>query len=100
MEGRKLSRARPRPPGTAQTAKPQPPFAFLAAVPSCEAAEHLQDRAGLAALGLREPRRPCDILRALRDFQRFLRGANPRLLTDASDVLGEADQPAGLLGAK
>src|SRR5713226_6292734 len=37
--GRKLSRARPRPPGTAQTAKPQPLFAFLTARPSCEAAK-------------------------------------------------------------
>ena len=60
----------------------------------------LQDGAGLAALGFRQPRGARDVLRAFGDAQRIERAARAGLFADASDVLGEPNQRAGLLGAE
>ena len=64
------------------------------------AAEHLQDRAGLAALGFGKPCGARDVLRPLRDAQRIERPARAGLFADASDVFRQPHQRAGLLGAE
>src|SRR6266404_2525386 len=64
------------------------------------AAQHFEDRAGLAALGFRKPRGAGNVLRALGYPQRIERAAHASLFADAADVLGETDQRAGLLGAE
>src|SRR5258708_7674813 len=64
------------------------------------AAQHFEDRAGLAALGLSKPCGASNVLRALGYPQRIQRAAHAGLLADTADVLGETDQRAGLLGAE